>query len=143
MRFSRCADLNGRKVVSSFYSSLSLFGRFLPVRGSRRRVFFSLLQVDQQSAGPSGTDAAYSSAAGHKKTQAFPIAHPDLSNFRMKSGRSSRGNACVLLTDVAKRQTSAVFARIAQQDPADGHHAEEEIVVQMRNDLQGTERGQA
>lgn len=80
---------------------------------------------------------------GTKKTQAFPIAHPDLSNFRMKSGGSSRGNACVLLTDVAKRQTSAVFARIAQQDPADGHHAEEEIVVQMRNNLQGTERGQA
>lgn len=91
----------------------------------------------------SGTDAAYSSAAGHKKTQAFPIVPPDLSNFRMKSGGRSRGNACVLLTDVAKRQTSAVFARIAQQDPADGHHAEEEIVVQMRNDLQGTEGGQA
>ena len=105
--------------------------------------FFSLLQVDRQSAGPSGTDAAYSSAAGHKKTQAFPIAHPDLSNFRMKSGGRSCGNACVLLTDVAKRQTSAVFARIAQQDSADGHHAEEKIVVQMRNDLQGTERGQA
>lgn len=80
---------------------------------------------------------------GTKKTQAFPITHPDLSNFRMKSGGRSCGNACVLLTDVAKRQTSAVFARIAQQNPADGHHAEEEIVVQMRNDLQGTERGQA
>ncbi len=78
-----------------------------------------------------------------QKTQAFPIAHPDLTNFRMKSGGRSRGNACVLLTNVAKRQASAVFARIAQQDPADGHHAEEEIVVQMRNDLQGTERGQA
>ena len=104
---------------------------------------FPLLQIDRQSAGSSGTDAAYSSAAGHKKTQAFPIAHPDLSNFRMKSGGRSCGNACVLLTNVAKRQASAVFARIAQQDPADGHHAEEEIVVQMRNDLQGTERGQA
>ena len=80
---------------------------------------------------------------GTKKTQAFPIAPPDLSNFRMKSGGRSRGNACVLLTNVAKRQASAVFARIAQQYPADGHHAEEEIVVQMRNDLQGTERGQA
>ena len=77
------------------------------------------------------------------KTQAFPITHPDLSNFRMKSGGRSRGNACVLLTNVAKRQASAVFARIAQQDSADGHHAEEEIVVQMRNDLQRTERGQA
>ena len=80
---------------------------------------------------------------GTKKHKRFPIVHPDLSNFRMKSGGRSRGNACVLLTNVAKRQTSAVFARIAQQDSADGHHTEEEIVVQMRNNLQGTERGQA
>ena len=106
-------------------------------------VFSFLCCGGSEGSAPSGTDAAYSSAAGHKKTQAFPIVHPDFSNFRMKSGGRSRGNACVLLTDVAKRQASAVFARIAQQDAADGHHAEEEIVVQMRNDLQGTERGQA
>ena len=78
-----------------------------------------------------------------KKTQAFPIVLFKPPEFRCHRDGRSRGNACVLLTDVAKRQTSAVFARIAQQDPADGHHTKEEIVVQMRNDLQGTKRGQA
>ena len=37
--------------------------------------------------------------------------------------------------------TSAVFARIAQEDAADGHHAEQEIVVKVGNDLERTERG--
>ena len=80
---------------------------------------------------------------GTKKHRRFPSFSSNRPNFDAIGTRGRRGNACVLLTNVAKRQTSAVFARIAQQDPADGHHAEEEIVVQMRNDLQGTERGQA
>ena len=61
---------------------------------------------------------------------------PDL---RMQSVGGGDGKRLFVLTQADKRRTSAVFARIAQQDAADGHHAEEEIVVKMRNDLQGTE----
>ena len=47
----------------------------------------------------------------------------------MQSVGGGDGKRLFVLTQADKRQTSAVFARIAQQDATDGHHAEEEIVV--------------
>ena len=89
VRFSRCADLNGRKVVSSFYSSLSLFGRFLPVRGGRRRFFLFSAASWPTKRRAFGHGCRLLVGRRAQKTQAFPIAHPDLSNFRMKSGGRS------------------------------------------------------